>query len=113
MRKFTLLSILVALIASLFAISSPHSTASAAQATPVATPNADCDASKLLDVIAKIKKTGDKDKDTASLDIIQNGIADYKAACAGLSWKGTKQQVIRIPGIYYMNETNRIRSTLE
>lgn len=91
MRKFAVVALAVVTLISLFAAGSVRTSA---QSTPAATPNADCNPSKALDAIAKIKKTGDKDKDAAALDVIQNSVADYKAACAGLSWKGTKQQVI-------------------
>jgi hypothetical protein len=65
-----------------------------AQSTPAATPNADCNPGKLIDTFAKLKKTGDADKDSAALQTIEDAIEINKAACAGLEFKGTKQQVV-------------------
>jgi hypothetical protein len=74
-------------------IDQQHANASSAQATPAATPNADCNPSKVIDAIIKTKKTGDKEKDATLLQSIEDSIEQSKAACAGLTFKGSKQEV--------------------
>src|SRR5689334_20599015 len=91
MRKFVVVALSVVTFISLFAVGSVHTSA---QSTPAATPNPDCNPGKVIDTFLKLRKVNDKDKDAATLQSVEDTIEAYKAACAGLSFKGTGLKVV-------------------
>src|SRR5258708_30793621 len=94
MRKFTVLSLSAFVVISLLSFSIVHNPVSAAQATPAATPNADCNPAKVFTALNTLKSSGDKVKDLQALNDIALAITTERILCSGFTFKGTGNKVL-------------------